>query len=128
MRWAAFVCSVLALSAVAFATLGIFRGKLVEPPAQQGREGWIFVQSPKGMLRQVEISRARIVYADDVPVVGRAHSPRGDLLPGVEVLVTAEQDSTGEWRATEVEILSLRSQPATRAGRSPLRSGLISRP
>lgn len=124
MRWAASLCSVLALSAVAFATLGIFRGKLVEPPPQQGREGWVFVQSPRGMLRQVEISRARITYADDVPAAGRSGSPRADLVPGVEVLVTAEQDAAGEWRATEVEILRLRSQRATGADRLPLRSDL----
>ncbi len=109
MRWAAVIGCGLVLSTAALATLGVFRGKLVEPPPQQDRTGWIFVQSPKGMLRQVEISKAKILYADDVPQAGRSESPKADLVPGVEVLVTAEQDSAGEWRATEVQILSLRS-------------------
>lgn len=109
MRWAAIVGSVLLISGLAFATLGVFRGKLVEPPPQQDRAGWIFVQSPKGMLRQVEISKAKILYADDVPQAGRSDSPVSDLVPGAEVLVTAEQDNAGEWRATEVQILSLHS-------------------
>ncbi len=113
MRWAAGIGAVLLTSALAFATLGIFRGKLVEPPPQQERAGWVFVQSPKGMLRQVEISKARIVYADDVPQAARSDSPLADLVPGTEVLVTAEQDTAGEWRATEVQILSLRSGRAS---------------
>ncbi len=109
MRWAAAIGCVLLCSVLALATLGIFRGKLVEPPPEQDRAGWIFVQSPKGMLRQVEISKARILYADDVPQAGRSESPRADLVPGTEVLITAEQDTAGEWRATEVQILNLRS-------------------
>ncbi len=117
MRWAATACSVLVISVAAFATLGIFRGKLVEPPPQQDRAGWIFVQSPKGMMRQVEISQARIIYADEVPEARRSASPVADLVPGTEVLVTAEQDHAGEWRATEVQILSLHSGRAR--GHSP---------
>ncbi len=109
MRWFAAIGCILLVPLVALATLGVFRGKLVEPPPQQDRAGWIFVQSPKGMLRQVEVSKAKILYADDVPQAGRSESPRADLVPGTEVLVTAEQDNAGEWRATEVQILSLRS-------------------
>ena len=113
MRWAAALGSVLVLSLAAFATLGVFRGKLVDPPAQQSRPGWIFVQSPKGMLRQVEISKAKILYSEDVPSADRSSSPNGDLVAGTEVLVTAEQDNAGEWRATEVQILSLRTGQAS---------------
>jgi hypothetical protein len=117
MRWAAALSSVLLLPMLALATLGVFRGKLVEPPPQQDRAGWIFVQSPKGMLRQVEISKAQIIYGDDVPQAGRSESPKADLVPGAEVLVTAEQDNAGEWRATEVQILSLHAGQA--GGRHP---------
>ncbi len=117
MRWAVALSSIVLVPLLAFATLGVFRGKLVEPPPQQDRAGWIFVQSPKGMLRQVEISKARIIYGDEVPQAGRSDSPKADLLPGTEVLVTAEQDNAGEWRATEVQILSLRSGRA--GGRHP---------
>lgn len=109
MRWAAPVCFLLLTSAIAFAALGIFRGQLVEPPPQQSRAGWIFVQSPRGTLRQVEISKAKISYSDEVPTAGRASSPAADLVPGAEVLVTAEMSEAGEWRATEVQILALRS-------------------
>ncbi len=111
MRWAALLAAVLLMSAAAVATLGIFRGRLVEPPTQQSRAGWIFIQSPKGTLRQVEISKAKISYGDDVPLAARSRSPHADLVPGAEVLVTAEQDRAGEWRATEVQILSLRAAP-----------------
>lgn len=124
MRWAATVCFVLLISVIAFATLGVFRGKLVEPPPQQYRAGWIFVQSPKGMLRQVEISKARIIYGDDIPQTGRSDSPTADLVPGTEVLVTAEQDAAGEWRATEVQILSLRSGRASGHSRTAVPAGL----
>jgi hypothetical protein len=92
--------------------LGIFRGRLVQAPEGQKRNNWIFVQSPKGTLRQVEISQAKISYADDVPVAHRSDSPAADLVPGVEVLVTADQDPSGEWRAREIEILSVRTQRA----------------
>lgn len=124
MRWALIASFALLTAVTAVATLGVFRGKLVEPPPQHHRTGWIFVQSPKGMVRQVEISKAKIVYGDDVPSLGRSSLPKGDLIPGTEVLVTAEQDDGGEWRATEVEILSLGSRHASakpRAGRLPSR-------
>jgi len=115
MRWAAGICAVVLVPSLAFATLGIFRGKLVDPPPQQHQSGWIFVQSPRGMLRRVEISKARITYGEDVPSARRARSPAADLVPGTEVLVTAEQDDAGEWRATEIQILHLRTGRA--AGR-----------
>ena len=119
MRWVVAAVCLLLLPLLALAALGIFCGRLVEPPAQQARAGWIFVQSPKGMLRQVEISKATITYDDDVPSASRSSSPQADLLPGAEVLVTAEQDQAGEWRATAIQILSLRSGRA--AGNSPKR-------
>lgn len=124
MRWAALVCLVFSFSIAAVAALGIFRGTLVEPPPQQSRDGWIFVQSPKGMLRQVEISKAKISYSEDVPTTGRAHSPSADLVPGAEVLVTAEQDGQGEWRATEIEILNLGRGRASGSARPKRMAGL----
>lgn len=111
MRWGVAAFVFLLIPAAALAALGIFRGKLVEPPAQEARAGWVFVQSPRGMLRKVEITKARITYGDDVPRAGRAASPSADLVPGAEVLVTAEQDDAGEWRATEIEIQGLSARP-----------------
>ncbi len=100
---------------LAASPLGIFRGRLVQAPEGQKRANWIFVQSPRGMLRQVEISKAKISYADEIPAGRRADSPAADLVPGVEVLVTAEQDPAGEWRAREIQILSVRAERAGKA-------------
>jgi hypothetical protein len=57
------------------------------------------------MARRVDIARARITYDEDVPAANRRSDPTEALTPGVEVRVTAEQDSNGEWKATRVEIL-----------------------
>lgn len=57
------------------------------------------------MLRKVEISRAKVVYEETVPKSKRENHPELSLKPGIEVRVTAEQDSGGEWRASEVEIV-----------------------
>jgi hypothetical protein len=112
-----FVLLSLALVATLSAgTLGIFRGRLVQAPEGHARHNWIFVQSPNGMLRQVEISQAKISYADSVPLTHRSESPGSDLVPGVDVLVTADQDGAGEWRAHEIEILTVRTR---RAGAPP---------
>ena len=93
--------------------LGVFRGRLVQAPPGQDRQNWVFVQSPRGMLRQVEISKAKVSYAETVPASKRAQSANTDLVPGAEVLVTADQDGAGEWRAREIQIL----KPPNPAGR-----------
>ncbi len=109
-----FLVPLALIATVSAGTLGVFRGKLVDVPAQQRRDGWIFVQSRKGVLRQVEISRARIVYSDSIPPQQRAKSPSADLVTGAEVMVTAEQDGAGEWHANEIEILNVNRQRAAR--------------
>jgi hypothetical protein len=109
----------LAVSAVALAfsfavfagTPGIFQGQVYRD--QNAASGWIYVQSRNGMLRKVEVSRARVVYSASVPAADRAKEPRQDLIQGAEVRVTAEQDGEGEWRASRVEILKT-SRPQNR--------------
>ena len=101
------------LGALSAGTLGVFHGDVVQSPNQH-REGWIFVQSAKGMLRQVEVSHAQVSYAEEVPANQRAKTPFADLVPGSEVTVTAEQDGTGEWHAREVEIVRVSSQRAAK--------------
>ncbi len=110
----------MAFSLAVFAgTPGIFQGQVYRD--QNSGSGWIYVQGRNGMLRKVEVSRARVVYAPSVPVADRAKDPAQDLIPGAEVRVTAEQDGDGKWRASRVEILKI-SRPQNR-----LQAGLARR-
>jgi hypothetical protein len=97
------VALVLGLAVLASATPGSFRGTIVDNP--NAAKGWIYVQGRNGTARRVEISRAKILYDEDVPAADRRPKPEEALIPGAEVRVTAEQDSDGEWHATQVEIL-----------------------
>ena len=94
---------------------GIFRGFVVEAPPEEARSGWIYVNSPKGMMRRVKVSRARVYYSQTVPLSLRNPSPSKSLVSGTEIRVTAEQDGDGEWNASEIEILRLRHRPRARA-------------
>lgn len=90
----------------AFATDGTFRGKVVDPPAnQEAVPGWIFVQGKNQMLRRVEVAHAEIIFGEDIPASQQRKCNSECLSPGQEVRVTARQDKTGEWRAKQVEIL-----------------------
>jgi hypothetical protein len=82
---------------------GSFRGKIVEGPHAQ--RNWIYIEGRNGMLRRVEISHAQIGYDDSVVTARRLPKPQDALITGAEVRVTAEQDSDGEWKAAEVDIL-----------------------
>ena len=99
------VALVLGLAIAATATPGSFRGTIVDKPS--AAKGWIYVQGRNGTARRVEISRAKILYDEDVPAAERRPKPEEALTPGAEVRVTAEQDSDGEWHATQVEILKV---------------------
>ncbi|MBV9610376.1 MAG: hypothetical protein JO187_12525 [Acidobacteria bacterium] len=102
---------VLGLAApFAAATPGIFEGTIYEADQPKMPAGWILVQAQNGALRKVEISRARIIYAQSVPSKDRTQEPHVALVHGTRVRVTAEQDSSGEWRAIEVEILRLNKE------------------
>ena len=90
---------------------GIFRGFVVEAPKAEARAGWIYVNSPNGMMRRVKVSRARVYYSHSVPLSLRNPQPSKSLVSGTEIRVTAEQDGDGEWNATEIEILHLRHRP-----------------
>lgn len=84
---------------------GTFLGVVVSAPGA-AKDGWIYVQAKNGMVRRVEISSAKVVYADEMPRSKRKASPKRALQPGVEVRVTAEQDASGEWRANRIEIVT----------------------
>ena len=96
----------LILCSVGYAgTPGSFRGKIVEGPHAAMEKGWIYVQARNGMVRRVEISHAQVEYDEEVPAASRPGDPRNAVKAGVEVRVTAEQDSDGEWIASRVEVL-----------------------
>ena len=97
---------ILGICAVASAgTPGSFRGTIVDGPHSSAGKNWIYVQSRNGMARRVDVSRAHVVYDEDVPRGTRLAKPEEGLVPGAEVRVTAEQGSDGEWKASRVEIL-----------------------
>lgn len=94
---------IVALPVLAVATPGSFRGTIIDNP--HAAKGWIYVQGRNGTARRVEISRAKILYDEDVPATERRPKPEDALIPGAEVRVTAEQGNDGEWHASQVEIL-----------------------
>ncbi len=97
----------LLLPEITRATPGIFQGKICEPAHGHVPRGCIFVLGRNHMLRKVEISRATVAYADTIPPAQRADQPQAALVDGTEVRVTAEQDKSGEWHASRVEIVRL---------------------
>jgi len=108
MRWLTRAAVMLALCFGALlataGTPGSFRG-IVVSLHRSGAHHWIVVDSRNGMSRRVEISKARITYDEDVPAAEQHGNPRDALLAGAEVRITAEEDGSGGWRATLVEIL-----------------------
>ncbi len=106
--------SLVLVPAVLASTEGSFRGLIVEPPPNSSPD-WVYVQGHNGLIRKVNVAAARLVYDDDVPFSERERGTHPTLAPGTEVRVTAEQDGSGEWRATMVEILRL---PVRRTGGS----------
>lgn len=99
---------IVLLALNASATDGMFQGKVVEaPPNQPAASGWIYVEGRNHALRRVEVSHAAIVFGSEVPSDQRRKCGVECLIPGQEIRVTAEQDSSGEWRAKKIEILRL---------------------
>ncbi|HLY92453.1 MAG TPA: hypothetical protein VKQ89_04260 [Candidatus Angelobacter sp.] len=112
--WITFLVLALLLSSLELSAVdGTFRGKVVDPPANQpAAPGWIFVQGRNRMLRRVEVAHAVVVFAESIPENQRHKCNSDCLAPGQEVRVTARQDSSGEWRAKRVEILYLPTRVA----------------
>lgn len=123
VRWVLYLLlGLLFWSVAASATDGTFRGKVVNPPAnEQAAPGWIFVEGRNHMLRRVEVAHAQIVFGEDVPVSQHRKCNAECLSPGQEVRITARQDSAGEWRAKRVEILNT----TTTLPEKPLKAGTL---
>ena len=98
------VAALLACSWQGFTADGTFAGKVVDAPArEQSVPGWIFIQARNHMLRRVEVADAAIFRGRQ----GDRRQRRCNLdclAVGQEILVTATQDSSGEWHAKRVEI------------------------
>ena len=62
---------------------------------------------------------AHVEYDEDVPAASRSRNPQDALKPGVEVRITAEQGSDGEWRASRIEILDSGAGAGTLGRRGP---------
>jgi hypothetical protein len=85
---------------------GTFLGTLVSDPGRHLEAHWIYVKGKNDVIRRVEISAAKVAYADDFPREQRKQPASAGLEPGIEIRVTASQDANGEWRASRIEILA----------------------
>lgn len=122
VRWVLCLLAGMLVSNLMSAADGTFRGRIVNAPAsEKAVPGWIFVQGKNHMLRRVEVAHALIVFGEDVPVSQHRHCTTECLSPGQEVRITAYQDTAGEWRAKQVEILRL--TPAT--AEKPLKASAL---
>lgn len=102
--------SFLLVSSVVFAANGSFTGQVVNGPNLDTSDKWVYVQAPKGAVRRVEISHAKVVYGDDVPQKEREPKAEDGVHEGAQVRVTASQNGEGEWEASRVEILKTAPQ------------------
>lgn len=83
---------------------GTFLGTLVSASGNHAEARWIYVKGKNGVIRRVEVSAAKVAYADSVPREQRTQPAASALQPGTEIRVTAAQDANGEWRASRIEI------------------------
>ncbi len=106
LRRLCLIATVLTWSVATFATIGSFRGKIVTAPDGQARTGWVFVQSPNGRMRLVDIRKAQFAFDEGLRVPADLNPSAKLLLEGAEIRVVGEQQE-GEWRATRIEIIRL---------------------
>jgi hypothetical protein len=95
----------LLFSVAAFAANGSFVGQVVNGPNLDSNKKWVFVQGPRGPVRRVEISAAKISFSSSVAKKERDARPEDAVREGAQVRVTASQDGQGEWKASAVEIV-----------------------
>jgi hypothetical protein len=89
-----------------FATKGIFQGLVVEGTKREAGK-YIYVAGKTGYLRRVNIQRCRVRFGDGVPSSQRLQSAAESLRDNAEIRVTADEDSHGEWIASDIVILKL---------------------
>ena len=96
----------LLISSPAFATRGMFQGRVVEGTKREAGR-YIYVAGPSGYMRRVNIQRCRVRFDSAIPASQRVRSAAESLKDSAEVRVTAEQGSDGEWVALDIVILKL---------------------
>jgi hypothetical protein len=97
----------LALSVICPAAgRGSFRGRIASTAIEHQHQ-WIYVEAGHRNLRRVDVSRASVRFGDTVAPNRRTAHPADSLARGAEVEVTAEQDNSGEWKASSVRIVGL---------------------
>lgn len=101
------VVVISSLSLAGLAASGTFRGTLVSDPVTQDSHRWVYLQSANGSVRRVEVSRAEVVYGEEMGRQPHPAKASAALRQGTGVRVTASQDETGEWAATRVEIVDI---------------------
>ena len=89
-----------------FATKGIFQGLVVQGTKREAGK-YIYVAGKTGYLRRVNIQRCRVRFGDGVPSSQRLQSAAESLRDNAEIRVTADEDSHGEWIASDIVILKL---------------------
>lgn len=89
-----------------FATKGIFQGLVVQGTKREAGK-YIYVAGKTGYLRRVNIQRCHVRFGDAIPSSQRLQSAADSLRDNAEIRVTAEEDSHGEWIATDIVILKL---------------------
>jgi hypothetical protein len=99
--------AVVFFSVASFAASGTFRGTLVQEPVTQGSQTWLYLQSPNGSVRRVEVSHARLVYGEEMRRQSHPAKASDVLRKGVTLRITASQNESGEWAATRVEIIEM---------------------
>lgn len=99
--------AVLFSSIASFAASGTFRGTLIQDPVTQDSHKWVYLQSPNGSVRRVEISHAQLVYAEEISRKAHPLKASEALRKGAGLRITASQDQNGEWAATRVEIVEI---------------------
>ena len=92
----------LFLATLAFGANGTFVGQVISGPNADTGKKWIYVQGPRGAVRIVDVSAAKVRYGAGVTKKDRAEDA---VREGAQVRITASQDREGEWKASRVEVV-----------------------
>ncbi len=97
----------LVFVAAAVAAAGSFTGQVVNGPNLDTTKKWVFIQGPRGPVRRVDVSGAKITFSPSAKKHAKDTRPEDAIHEGAEVRVTASQDGEGEWKATAIEIVKV---------------------
>jgi hypothetical protein len=89
---------ILIFVTAAFAANGSFTGQVVNGPSLDANKKWVFVQGPRGPLRRVDVSGAKVTFSDAVMKKDKSVKPEDSIREGAELRVTAFQDAMASGR------------------------------